>query len=87
MNRTVYYGGSMSNWYNDNTKTQIMSILKELEPVPGTQIQTGQVESQLNPRLLGSEIDSSAGADGDKQHINHPDGSRNMQEGRSESTL
>jgi histone deacetylase 1/2 len=36
--------------YLEKTKIQLLTILSEVEPVPGVQIQTGQVESQLNPR-------------------------------------
>jgi histone deacetylase 1/2 len=43
--------------YLEQTKIQILEGLKGIEPVPGTQIQTGQVESQLNPRGLNMEID------------------------------
>ena len=43
--------------YLEHTKIQIMEILKGVEAVPGCQIQTGQVESQLNPRGLDLEID------------------------------
>lgn len=39
-----------SRAYLERTKIQLLDILKEVEPVPGAQIQTGQVESQLNPR-------------------------------------
>jgi len=45
-----------SNMSNQNTtehlnkiKSQVMDIFREIEAVPGTQIQTGQVQSQLNP--------------------------------------
>ncbi|GAX20991.1 hypothetical protein FisN_1Lh341 [Fistulifera solaris] len=34
---------------------RLLEILSQVEPVPGTQIQTGQVESQLNPKEM--EID------------------------------
>eukprot|EP00979_Chaetoceros_neogracilis_P012517 scaffold3341_cov270-Chaetoceros_neogracile.AAC.15 len=43
--------------YLEHTMIQIMEVLKNVEPVPGCQIQTGQVESQLNPRALNVEID------------------------------
>ena len=39
-------------------KNQLLEILRDVEPVPGGQIQTGQVESQLNPRGLQMEIDA-----------------------------
>lgn len=35
--------------YLERTKIQLLEILREVEPVPGAQIQTGQVESQTNP--------------------------------------
>ncbi|GAX10800.1 hypothetical protein FisN_1Hh341 [Fistulifera solaris] len=41
--------------YLNKTRNQLLEILSQVEPVPGTQIQTGQVESQLNPK--GMEID------------------------------
>ena len=43
--------------YLEQTKIQIMEVLRGVEPVPGAQIQTGQVESQLNPRGMNMEID------------------------------
>ncbi len=43
--------------YLEQTKIQLMEVLRGVEPVPGGQIQTGQVESQLNPRGLDAEID------------------------------
>mmetsp|Transcript_13876 Transcript_13876/g.19872 ORF Transcript_13876/g.19872 Transcript_13876/m.19872 type:complete len:426 (-) Transcript_13876:201-1478(-) len=39
-----------SKEYLDRTKIQLLEMLREIEPVPGTQIQTGGVESNLNPR-------------------------------------
>jgi histone deacetylase 1/2 len=44
--------------YLEKTKNQLLEILRDVEPVPGGQIQTGQVESQLNPRGLQMEIDA-----------------------------
>jgi histone deacetylase 1/2 len=44
--------------YLNKTKGQLLEILRDVEPVPGTQIQTGQVESQLNPRGMQMEVDS-----------------------------
>lgn len=44
--------------YLEKTKGQLLDILSEVEPVPGTQIQTGQVESQLNPRGVDMEVDN-----------------------------
>lgn len=49
-----------SEEYLERTKGQLLSILKEVEPVPGTQIQTGQVDSQLNPRGVDKEVDNPA---------------------------
>ena len=43
--------------YLEQTKIQIMEVLRNVEPVPGAQIQTGQVESQLNPRGINLEIE------------------------------
>ena len=45
-----------SNEYLHRTKCQLLEILRHVEPVPGVQIQTGQVESQLNPRPIGMDI-------------------------------
>jgi histone deacetylase 1/2 len=36
--------------YLDRTKIQLLEILGDVEPVPGGQIQTGQVDSQLTPK-------------------------------------
>jgi len=46
-----------SRKYLEETKIKLLDILGEVEPVPGTQIQTGGVDSQLDPRGLGSEVD------------------------------
>lgn len=46
-----------SREYLSRTKEQLIDILREVEPVPGTQIQTGQVESQLAPKGITMEID------------------------------
>mmetsp|Transcript_20529 Transcript_20529/g.58898 ORF Transcript_20529/g.58898 Transcript_20529/m.58898 type:complete len:429 (+) Transcript_20529:374-1660(+) len=43
--------------YLERTKVQLLEILGEIEPVPGQQIQTGQVDSQLNPRPMAMEVD------------------------------
>ena len=43
--------------YLEQTMIQIMEVLRGVEAVPGTQIQTGQVESQLNPRGINLEIE------------------------------
>ena len=57
-----------STEYLDRTKIQLLEILRDVEPVPGAQIQTGQVESQLNPRGMDKDIDepSIAEAQSDK---------------------
>jgi len=44
--------------YLEKTKEQLLNILSNVEPVPGTQIQTGQVESQLNPLGINMEVDT-----------------------------
>jgi len=49
--------------YLERTKLQLLDILGEVEPVPGVQIQTGQVDSNMTPKPM--EIDD--GADEDKQ--------------------
>jgi histone deacetylase 1/2 len=41
-----------SNEYLEKTKHQLFDILSDIEPVPGVQIQTGQVESALHPRTM-----------------------------------
>jgi len=38
--------------YLDRTKIQLLEILRDIPSQPGGQIQTGQVESQTNPRGL-----------------------------------
>ena len=43
--------------YLETTKNQLLDILSDVEPVPSTQIQTGQVDSQLNPRGVNMEVD------------------------------
>jgi len=47
-----------SSGYLERTKIQLLELLNDLEPVPSTQIQTGGVESQLNPRGINMEVDS-----------------------------
>lgn len=42
-----------SREYLDRTKIELLEILRDVEPVPGAQIQTGQVDSQLNPKVSG----------------------------------
>ena len=41
-----------SAMYLEKTKQQLLEVLRGVEPAPGTQIQTGQVDSQLNPRSM-----------------------------------
>eukprot|EP00540_Astrosyne_radiata_P005525 CAMPEP_0116833470 /NCGR_PEP_ID=MMETSP0418-20121206/6455_1 /TAXON_ID=1158023 /ORGANISM="Astrosyne radiata, Strain 13vi08-1A" /LENGTH=83 /DNA_ID=CAMNT_0004462925 /DNA_START=176 /DNA_END=427 /DNA_ORIENTATION=- len=53
--------------YMERTKIQLFDILKEVEPVPSTQIQTGQVDSQLNPRSAMMEVDDPAADDDDNR--------------------
>jgi histone deacetylase 1/2 len=43
--------------YLEKTKIQLFEILGEIESVPGVPIQTGQVQSQLNPRSISMEVD------------------------------
>lgn len=62
-----------SKEYLNRTKTQLIEILREVEPVPGTQIQTGQVESQLNPRGLSMEIDQPSKDEGGNAKSDNPD--------------
>jgi histone deacetylase 1/2 len=52
-----------SQEYLESTKQRLMEILREVEPVPSVQIQTGQVDSQLNPRGLMREIDPNENVD------------------------
>lgn len=53
--------GNMENLnspeYLERTKNQLLEILRNVEAVPGTQIQTGQVDSQTNPRGMEMEVD------------------------------
>jgi histone deacetylase 1/2 len=50
--------------YLQRTKIQLLEILREVEPVPSVQIQTGQIESQINPRsALMEEDDDDDGPD------------------------
>jgi histone deacetylase 1/2 len=56
--------------YLERTKIQLLDILKDVEPVPGTQIQTGQVESQLNPRGNSMEVDEPSP---EEEASNNPD--------------
>jgi len=62
-----------SREYLNRTKEQLIEILREVEPVPGTQIQTGQVESQLVPRGMNMDTDQPSKADGGNANDNNPD--------------
>jgi histone deacetylase 1/2 len=62
-----------SKEYLNRTKTQLIDILREVEPVPGTQIQTGQVESQLNPRGFSMEVDEPGKDEGGNAKSDNPD--------------
>jgi histone deacetylase 1/2 len=55
-----------SQEYLDITKQRLMEILREIEPVPSVQIQTGQVESALHPRGLMREVDHSIEQDDER---------------------
>jgi histone deacetylase 1/2 len=46
-----------SRAYLDKTKNQLLDILSQVEPVPSVQIQTGQIDSQTNPRSMAMEVD------------------------------
>ncbi len=46
--------------YLEHTKIQLLEVLRDVEPVPGTQIQTGQVDSQLNPRAMNMEVEEAS---------------------------
>jgi histone deacetylase 1/2 len=73
-----------STEYLERTKIQLLEILRDVEPVPGTQIQTGQVESQLNPRGVMMEVDET----GPEEDENHDPDTRISEEdiGRREHT-
>lgn len=62
--------------YLESQKSQVMDILAQIEPVPGTQIQTGQVESQLNPR--GMNIDGEPGNEGLSDNLRKEHGAELM---------
>jgi histone deacetylase 1/2 len=51
--------------YLEKTKQQLMEVLRGVEPVPGTQIQTGQIDSQTNPRSMEIDNDNDEKADED----------------------
>jgi histone deacetylase 1/2 len=57
--------------YLERTKIQLLEILREVEPVPGAQIQTGQIDSQVNPRssLMMEEEDDDDEDDPDERHV------------------
>lgn len=54
-----------STTYLEKTKQQLLEVLRGVEPVPGTQIQTGQVDSQTNPRPMEVDNDNDEKADED----------------------
>jgi histone deacetylase 1/2 len=62
-----------SREYLTRTKEQLLGILRDVEPVPGTQIQTGQVESQLASRGMHMEIDDPGAGEGGDTGARHPD--------------
>jgi histone deacetylase 1/2 len=63
--------------YLDRTKTQLLEILRDVEPVPGVQIQTGQVESQTNPRGMDMEVDNPGPDEGNpEQRVTREDTGR-----------
>lgn len=49
--------------YLEKTKQQLLEVLRGVEPVPGTQIQTGQVDSQTNPKPMEVDNDDDEKAD------------------------
>jgi histone deacetylase 1/2 len=51
--------------YLEKTKIQLLEILAQVEPVPGVQIQTGQIDSQTNPRSINMEIDKPSANEAD----------------------
>ena len=65
-----------SKEYLSRTKEQLLEILKQVEPVPGVQIQTGQVESNLAPMgvTMTMDVDEPSKADlGNGSKIDDPD--------------
>ena len=62
-----------SKEYLSRTREQLIDVLRQVEPVPGTQIQTGQVESALAPRGVAMEIDEPSKADGGNASASNPD--------------
>merc|ERR1711957_327572 len=60
-----------STEYLNRTKEQLLETLREVELVPGTQIQTGQVESQLVPK--GMDIVDLAAVDREGVSARRPD--------------
>ena len=73
-----------SREYLNRTKQQLIDILREVEPVPGMQIQTGQVESQLAPRGISMEIDDPSSAEGGDASENPDQRSDERDDGRKE---
>jgi histone deacetylase 1/2 len=53
--------------YLERTKIQLLEILRDVEPVPGAQIQTGQIESQTNPRNVLQDNESEEEDDPDQR--------------------
>jgi histone deacetylase 1/2 len=49
--------------YLEKTKQQLLEVLRGVEHVPGTQIQTGQVDSQTNPAPMQVDVDKDEQAD------------------------
>lgn len=62
-----------SKEYLNRTKIQLLDILGDIEPVPGVQIQTGQIQSQIAPRSINMEIDSSNSKDAGNGSSSNPD--------------
>jgi histone deacetylase 1/2 len=59
--------------YLQRTKIQLLEILREVEPAPSAQIQTGQIESQTNPRsaLMEEDDDNDMPEDPSEKHIRY----------------
>jgi histone deacetylase 1/2 len=60
-----------STEYLEKTKQQLLEILSDVEPVPGVQIQTGQVESALHPPTM--DLHRHVGPEGDDDNNNDMD--------------
>jgi histone deacetylase 1/2 len=61
-----------SNEYLERTKQQLLEILSDVEPVPGVQIQTGQVESALHPQTMDLHRNIAEPQDDDENKTNDP---------------